>query len=132
MKKTFLFLALCLISVTSLFSQSEKKMVVMITRANWCPTCRANEDKIKSGLIPAYNASKDIEVLVNDVTNRKAKARCKPMLEAANVYQIAVKELATGTVLLINPTTGAILRKMYVSDSLEDLKKGISEELSKS
>ncbi|MBS1666967.1 MAG: hypothetical protein JST58_06290 [Bacteroidetes bacterium] len=132
MKKTFLFLALCLISATSLFSQSDKKLVVMITRANWCPTCKANESKIKTGLIPAYSASKDIEVVLNDVTNRRSKARSKPLLEAAHVYPIAEKELATGTVLLINPATGAILRKMYVSDSLEELKKGIDEALSKS
>ena len=101
----------------------------MVTRANWCPTCRANEGKINNELIPAFFNSKDVAVVINDVTNKRTKARSKPTLQSVSVYDISLKEQATGLVTIINPATGKILSRLYVSYSLDAMKKAIADAL---
>ncbi len=129
MKRIFLFLTLSLLTIPVVFSQTNKKLVVIITRANWCPTCRANEGKIKNELLPAYSNSKEVAVVINDVTNRRTKAKSKPVLQAAGVYDISLKEQATGLVTIINPATGSILKRLYVSSSLPEMEKAIADAL---
>lgn len=131
MKKTVLLLALSLAFFTDAFSQTGKKLVVMITRANWCPTCRANEVKIKNEVIPAYSSSKEVLIVINDVTNRRTKNKVKPALESAGVYDIAQKEQATGVIAIISPATGKILNHIYVSYTTDDIEKAIEQALSK-
>lgn len=101
----------------------------MVTRANWCPTCRANEGKIKNELLPAYTNSKDVTVVINDVTNKRTKAKSKPVLQAAGVYDISLKEQSTGLISIINPLTGSILKRLYVSFSLTEMEKAIADAL---
>lgn len=127
MKKFLLFFAVSLLSVSAAVSQTPKKLVVMITRANWCPTCRANEGKLNKELIPAYSNSKTVDIVINDVTNRRSKTKSKAELQEAGVYGIAQKELATGTILLIDPANGKILNRIYVSYPLADIEKAIDD-----
>lgn len=129
MKKVLLLLTLSLLTIPSVFSQTNKKLVVMVTRANWCPTCRANEGKIKNELLPAYTNSKDVTVVINDVTNKRTKAKSKPVLQAAGVYDISLKEQSTGLISIINPLTGSILKRLYVSFSLTEMEKAIADAL---
>jgi len=131
MKKILLFITLSLLTFSAAFSQTNKKLVVMITRANWCPTCRANEGKIRNELLPAYSNSKEVVVVINDVTNRRTKAKSKPILQAAGVYDISLKEQATGLVTIINPLTGRILKQLYVSYSLPEMEKAIADALAR-
>ncbi|HEX9512544.1 MAG TPA: hypothetical protein VF939_18760 [Puia sp.] len=131
MKKAFLFLALSLLSFSAVFSQSNKQLVVLITRANWCPTCRANEGKIRNELVPAYSSSNNIEVVINDITNKRTKARSKPKLEAAGVYELSKKEVATGVIILINPATGQIINRLSVANPLEQIRQSITEAVGK-
>jgi hypothetical protein len=125
MKKLMLLLSLSVIAFSTVYSQSDKKLVVMITRAKWCPTCKANEGKINNELIPVYASSKKVEVVINDISNKRTKEKSKPVLESANVYGIAKEQMATGTILLIDPSTGKILSKLYVSDPVDELKRAI-------
>lgn len=129
MKKIFLLLTLSLIAFSAAFSQSNKKIVVMVTRANWCPTCRANEGKINNELIPAFLNSKDVMVVINDVTNKRSKSKSKPVLQTAGVYDISLKEQATGLITIINPSSGKIVSRIYVSYSLDAMKKTIADAL---
>ena len=132
MKKIILLFSLSLLVFSAAFSQTSKKLVVMVTRANWCPTCRANEGKIKNELIPAYSSSKDVLVVINDVTNKRTKNKAKPLLQSAGVYEIAQKEQATGVISLINPLTGKTINRIYVSYALAEIKKAIEQALPKS
>lgn len=131
MKKLLLIIPLVFFVSAVSFSQSSKKLVVMVTRANWCPTCRANEGKIKDELIPAYESSKDVLVVINDVTNKHSKNKAKAILQSAGVYDIAQKEQATGVIALINPINGKIINHIYVSYSVDEIKKAIEQALNK-
>ena len=55
MQRIFLYLTFAFLSSTAVVAQTNKKLVVMVTRANWCPACRANEGKINNELVPAYS-----------------------------------------------------------------------------
>ncbi len=103
----------------------------MITRANWCPACRANEGKINNELVPAYAASGVVQVVINDVTNKRAKSKSEPMLQSAGVYKIAREEKATGVIALIDPATRKVIKHIYVSYSIPKIKEEIEEALAK-
>lgn len=101
----------------------------MITRANWCPACRANDGKINNELIPAYSNAKDVAFVINDITNKKSKAKAKPYLESAGVYEISKKEQATGSIAIINLANGNIVNRVFVVYDTERIKKAIAEAL---
>jgi thiol-disulfide isomerase/thioredoxin len=129
MKRIFLFLTLSLLTTSVAFSQANKKLVVMVTRANWCPPCRANEGKINNELIPAYSTSNDVAVVINDITNKKSKARSKPVLQSAGVYEISLQEQATGSIAIINLANGKIVNRLHVVYDTERIKKAIADAL---
>lgn len=101
----------------------------MVTWANWCPPCRANEAKINNELIPAYSTSKDVIVVTNDITNKKSKAKSKPVLQSARVYEISLKEQATGSIAIINLANGKIVNRLHVVYDTERIKKAIANAL---
>lgn len=108
-------------------AQSDHKLIVLITRANWCPTCRANDNKILKELIPSFSTDSNIFFLFNDITNKKSKTKAKPLLESAGVYEISLKEYFTGSIALIDSQNKTILKRVSVSNSLEAIKKSITE-----
>lgn len=102
----------------------------MVTKANWCPPCRASEGKIKNELIPAYSNSKEVMVVINDITNKRTRANSKPALQAAGVYEISRKEQATGSIAIIDPANGKIVNRLHVSYDIGKMKKVIADALS--
>lgn len=129
MKKVFLFFTFAFLITSVSFSQTSGRLVVMVTRANWCPPCRANEGKINNELIPAYSNSKEVRIVINDITNKRTKANSKPALQAAGVYETSLKEQATGSIALINPSTGKIINRLHVVYDIEKMKKAITDAL---
>ena len=129
MTRLFLIMTMALLSSLATLAQNNKKLVVIITRANWCPACRSSENKINNDLIPAYSNSKDVTIVVNDITNKKSKAKSKPVLAAAGVYEQSLKEQASGSIALINLATGRVIDRLYVVYETEKIKKAISEAL---
>lgn len=103
--------------------------MVLITRANWCPACRANDGKINNELIPAYSNDKDVAIVINDITNKKSKAKAKPFLESAGVYEISKKEQATGAIAIINLANGKIINRVFVVYDTVRIKKAITDAL---
>lgn len=130
-RKTILLVFLTLAAGSSSLAQNTEKLVVMVTRANWCPICRANDRKIKEELIPAYATSKEISIIFNDVTNGHTKKISKPKLASHGVYEIAQNEQTTGMITLINPATGQVLQRVHVMYPIEDLEKAIDDALLK-
>lgn len=129
MKKVLLFVTTMFLTLSAAFSQTNNKLVVMVTRANWCPPCRANESKIKNELIPAYADTKEVLIVINDITNRRTKANSKPALQRAGVYEISLKEQATGSITLIYPATGKIINRLHVVYGIEKIKTAIGDAL---
>ena len=127
MKRVFLFLALLLLTFSAAFSQSNKKLVVMVTWANWCPPCRANEGKITNELIPVYAVSKDVIFVINDVTNKRTKNKSEANLKATGVYEVSKNEIATGVISLIKLVTGKVINYLKVTQSAEQIEKTINE-----
>lgn len=131
MKRTLKLIALLLIIQIAGSAQNNKKVVVMITRANWCPTCRANDNKIKTELVPAYSTSKEVTIVINDITNGRTKLTSKPLLQAEGVLEIAKAEKITGAIAIINPANGQIIGREYVVNNVEVIKHSIREALLK-
>lgn len=131
MKKKYIVLTLLLFLQVASYAQSNRKIVVMITRANWCPTCRANDSKVKNELIPSFADSKDVVIVINDITNGRTKSKSKTTLLTEGVYEIAKEEKVTGSIAIINPAEGQIVDRVYLVNSVEAIKNAIKEAVSK-
>ena len=131
MKKKYILLILLLFFQAVLFAQSNRKIVVMITRANWCPTCRANDSKVKNELIPSFADSKDVVIVINDITNGRTKSKSMTTLQKEGVYEIAKEEKLTGSIAIINSAERQIVGRLYVVNSVEAIKNAIKEAVSK-
>lgn len=131
MKKKYIVLTFLLFLQAASFAQSNRKIVVMITRANWCPTCRANDSKVKIELIPSFADSKDVVIVINDITNGRTKSKSKTTLQKEGVYEIAKEEKVTGSIAIINSAEGQIVGRVYVVNSVEAIKNAIKEAVSK-
>lgn len=103
----------------------------MITRANWCPTCRANDSKVKNELIPSFADSKDVVIVINDITNGRTKSKSMTTLQKEGVYEIAKEEKLTGSIAIINSAERQIVGRLYVVNSVEAIKNAIKEAVSK-
>lgn len=118
MKKKYILFLLLFFQVEA-FSQSNRKIVVMFKRANWCPTCRANGSKVKNELAPYFADSKDVVIVINDITNGRTKSKSKTTLQTEGVYEIAKEEKITGSMTIINPAEGQIVGRVYLVNSVE-------------
>lgn len=128
MRKNFiipvlLFIAILLAAVSG-NAQVGKKVIAVINRADWCPVCQANEEKMMKDVMPVFKES-NIQFVMNDLTNDATKASSKMKLDEAKVYGAVKKISATGLLLLIDAETGKLLKKISVAEPVEKLVKTI-------
>lgn len=104
-----------LFSAFSAFAQDSKKITAVVNKAEWCPVCQLNGEKIMKEVIPVFNQS-NVHFMMNDLTNDATKADSKMMLEKGKAYKAVKKTTATGLILLIDESTGKLVGKISVAE----------------
>jgi thiol:disulfide interchange protein len=128
-KKIFIAIVLLLMGATA-YAQSESKLIAVVTKADWCGTCKKNEARVGNDVIPAYKDS-NITITANDLTNDNTKAESKKNLSALGVYELLENEKNTGQIIFIDAKTKKVISKISVAKSTEELKKAFDEALAK-
>ena len=122
-KKIFLpilLLASLFFSFVTGNAQDSRKVIVVINRADWCPLCQANGEKVMKDVIPVFNEP-GVLFIMNDLTNDATKSDSKMKLEAAKVFPAVKKIAATGMLLIVDAGNGKLLEKISVAESAEKL-----------
>lgn len=129
MKTIKIFLAaLFILTAFSVYSQ-EAKVIAVINKANWCPVCKANGEKVMM-LIKDYMGN-DIIFIANDLTDDNSKAESKKVLEQNGVIDLLNGVENTGIITIIDSKSKVVIETISVNKSSDELKASINNALSK-
>jgi len=112
------------------FAQSEAKVICMVTKANWCPACKANGERMGKEVFSSYKDG-NVQVVANDLTDDNTKKACKKDLEVAGISKIAEAATSTGIITIINAKTKEVITTISVAKSTEKIKAAINEAIKK-
>ena len=121
-----LLLSTLLFSVITGTAQQGRKVIAVINKADWCPVCQTNGEKMMKEIIPVFNES-NVQFVMNDLTNDATKADSKMALDKVKAYDAVKKISATGWLLLVDAETGKLLEKISVAEPVEKLVKTIKQ-----
>lgn len=130
-----MFVSLLVFSFTALFAsfkiqpkqtkEIEPKVFAVINKADWCPTCQANDARIMSEVIPACKNLK-VKFFPNDLTNDQTIAKSSEGLKK-NKLAVAVQSVkSTGMILLIDAKTKKIIKEISVAKPSVEIIKEIT------
>ncbi len=120
-KKIICLLPLFLVAfLSSLFAQSDRRIIAVINKADWCPVCQINGEKVMNEVMPVFNET-TVQFMMNDLTKENTKEDSKKMLEEKKVFEAVKKIKSTGLILLVDAMTGKLLEKISVAESAEKL-----------
>jgi ketosteroid isomerase-like protein len=115
-----LLLSTLLFSAITGNAQEGRKVIAVINKADWCPVCQTNGEKMMKEIMPVFNES-NVQFVMNDLTNDATKADSKMALDKVKAYDAVKKISATGWLLLIDAETGKLLEKISVAEPVEKL-----------
>ena len=121
-----LLLSTLLFSVITGNAQEGRKVIAVINKADWCPVCQTNGEKMMKEVMPVFNES-NVQFVMNDLTNDATKADSKMALDKVKAYDAVKKISATGWLLLVDAETGKLLEKISVAEPVEKLVKTIKQ-----
>lgn len=109
----------------------EKKVIVMVNTADWCPACKANGPRVEKNIISEYSKNSKCQIVVNNMTDDKTKAASKKDCENAGITDVASANKGTGVIYFIDSETKEIISQISVTKSDEEIKKAFDEALAK-
>lgn len=104
----------------SVMAQSGAKVIAVVNRADWCPTCEKNGERAMAALME-NNKDGAVQFVVNDLTNDETKAESAKNLKKVDVHQAVSEFNSTGMVYFFNAETKELLNKISVAKSDEKL-----------
>jgi hypothetical protein len=114
-----LFVALAFSAFTG-GAQEGRKIIAVINKADWCPVCQSNGEKMMKEVMPVFEQSV-VQFVMNDLTNETTKTDSKVRLNEVKVFDAVKKINATGLLILVDVATGKVLEKISVAEPVEKL-----------
>lgn len=109
----------------------QPKVIALLTKASWCPVCQANGPRFMKEVMPMVMKNKEVEMVMNDLSDKKTTAMSKGMLEKAGIYQFAQKNPATGMLYFFDAKSKELISKVSLAESNEKIEQAYQEALSK-
>ena len=107
-------------------AQEGRKVIAVINKADWCPVCQSNGEKIMKEVMPMFEQT-NVQFVMNDLTNDATKADSKMKLNEAKVFEAVKKINTTGLLVLVDAVSGKVLEKISVAETAEKLIKVIKQ-----
>ncbi len=129
MKKVKILLALLALFLgVNGFAQANPKVICLVTKANWCPVCKANGERMGKEVFSSYKDG-NVMVVANDLTDDATKKACKKDLDAAGITKVAENSTSTGLITLIDFKTKKVIETISVAKTTEEIKEAINKAL---
>ncbi len=130
MKKLLIATVFLLGTTFSGFAQSHQtKVIALVNKASWCPVCQANGPRFMKNVMPMAMKNKNVQVVMDDLSNEKTKAASLKMLEKAGIADFAKENTATGMLYFIDANTKQLISKVSIAKSNETIEKDFKEAL---
>jgi hypothetical protein len=101
--------------------QKHSKFIAVVNRAKWCPTCKANEARIMAEVIPMVKKMDNLEIVVNDLSDKASKAESKMAIEKMDIYDIVKNKKATGVIYIVSVADKKVIKEISVSETTETI-----------
>ena len=125
-RKVSFMLGMIIFTSIAAISQEGKKVIAVINKADWCPVCRQNGEKVMKEVMPVFNQS-TIQFVMNDLTDDASKEKSKIALKEMKIYDAVKKITSTGLILLVDEATGKLIGKISVAETKEKLIETIKQ-----
>ena len=127
--KSIFVVALFLLSLGA-FAQTKSKVIAVVTKADWCPTCKVHGARVVTEVLPLYSEPQ-VKIVVNDLTDKQTKATSRITLVSEGIVKATSKSNTTGEITFINATTKKIISKISVAKSNAEITKAFDEAIKK-
>ncbi len=119
--KTIL-LSLALIALVSISgkAQNEAKVIAVINKADWCPTCQQNGKRAMSAFME-NNKDMSVQFIANDLSNDDTKKNSTEELKKVGLDQVIGNYKGTGVAYFFNSESKALISQISVSKSDNEL-----------
>jgi len=101
----------------------QAKVIALVNKASWCPVCQANGPRFEKDIMPMAMQNKDVQIVMNDLSDEKTKAASLPMLEKAGIASFAKKNTGTGTLYFIDAKSKKLISEVSLAKSDDEIKK---------
>ena len=119
--KTIKLLAVLLFSVMSTFAQENKqKVVAVVTKANWCPACVQNGERVMNEVLSKVNTKK-VAIVSNDLTDQKTKMSSNESLKQYGINNLDLKE--TAVISFVDTKTKKVVKSISITKSSKEILK---------
>lgn len=120
------------LSIAAVAQSASPKVIALVNKASWCHICQANGPRFEKDIMPMVMENKDVQMVMNDLSDDKTKAASKEMLEKAGIAQFAAKNNSTGTLFFLDAKTKKLVSKVSLAKPNEEIKQAYEKALSKS
>ena len=107
------------------------KVIALLNKASWCPVCKTNGPRFEKDIMPMVMDNKDVQMVMNDLSNDNSKATSKGMLDKAGITSFAEKNEGTGMLYFLDAQTKTLLSQVSLAEPDEQIKKAYDTALSK-
>jgi hypothetical protein len=124
LKTIFTSIILVTLFSVSVMAQSSAKVIAVVNRADWCPTCEKNGERAMAAFME-NNKEGVFQFVVNDLTNDETKAKSAEDLKKAGVHEAVANFNSTGMVYFFTAETKVLIDKISVSKSDKKLAQAL-------
>lgn len=120
LKTIFASIILVTLFSVSVMAQSGTKVIAVVNKADWCPTCEKNGERAMATLME-HNKDKAVRFIMNDLTNEESKAESVKRLQNVSLEQVMSSFKATGMVYFFNAESKELIHQVSVAKSDQEL-----------
>jgi len=110
---------IALVSVST-FAGKGSKVIAVINKADWCPTCQKNGERAMAAFM-ANNKDMAIQFLANDVTNDETKLKSAEELKKVGLDKAIAAYPGTGVAYFFNSETKELISQVSVAKTDAEL-----------
>ncbi|MFS8082258.1 MAG: hypothetical protein ACMG51_02305 [Ginsengibacter sp.] len=128
---------ICAVAIVLSFSfaasaqKVQPKVIALLTKASWCVVCQANGPRFMKDIMPMIRENKEVQIIMNDLSDKKTTAMSRRTLQKANLDDFAEKNPATGMLYFFNANTKKLLSSVSLAQSNEEIEKAYQKALTK-
>lgn len=104
------------------FTQSTK-VIALVNKASWCHVCQENGPRFEKDIMPMAMQNKNVQIVMNDLSDAKTKSASLTMLQKAGIEKFASKNTGTGMLYFIDAKSKKLISKVSLAENNEQIKK---------
>ena len=120
LKSIFASFMLIVLVGLSASAQSNTKVIAVVNEAEWCPACKSNGERAMNAF-KENNKDAVFQFVKNNLTNDETKLKSNVELKNLGLLDAMAEFKGTGVVYFFNAETKALISKIGISKSNEEL-----------